>query len=37
MVESPYFYLAILFVVGYGWHALLMYLQKKKSGSMDNK
>lgn len=28
-MESPYFFLLILFVTGYGWHSLLMYFRKR--------
>jgi hypothetical protein len=30
MIESPYFFLLILFVIGYGWHSLLMHFRKKE-------
>ena len=29
-MESPYFFLLILFVIGYGWHSLLMRFGKKE-------
>lgn len=29
-MESPYFFLLILFVMGYGWHSLLKYFRKKQ-------
>jgi len=35
MIESPYFYLVVLFVTGYAWHALLVHIQKRKSGSVN--
>ncbi len=30
MIESPYFFLLILFVMGYGWHSLLLRFRKKE-------
>lgn len=29
-MESPYFFLLVLFVVGYGWHSLLLRFRKNE-------
>lgn len=30
MMQSPYFFLLILFVIGYGWHSFLVRFRKKE-------
>lgn len=30
MIESPYFFVLLLFVVGYGWHSLLVRFKKEE-------
>lgn len=30
VMESPYFFLLILFIMGYAWHSLLMRFRKKE-------
>ena len=30
MIDSPYFFILILFIIGYGWHSLLLRFKKKE-------